>query len=115
MRRLREHSWIFIVALMLIGTSCSVSKKSTKNLDQTSKELGGAEKMAFDETFFNGLSAKYAGNHKGAIANFQQCLTLDPDNAAVKYELSDLYIQMGYNEMAVQMAQDVVTTDPGNR
>ena len=81
----------------------------------TTEKLGGKEKVAFDQTFFNGLSAKYGGDHKAAIANFQQCLLLDPDNAAVKFELSDLFIQMGYNDMAVQMAEEVVATDPDNR
>ena len=114
-RKGNNYIWLTAVVFMLLGTSCSLTKKGSSKPNQASRELVGHEKLAFDETFFNGLSAKYAGDHKTAMANFQQCLILDPDNAAVKYELSDLYIQMGYNDMAAQMAEEVVAVNPDNR
>ncbi|MGB0805483.1 MAG: tetratricopeptide repeat protein [Salibacteraceae bacterium] len=105
---------VAIVSSFIIGCSAgkSVSKKEG-NVAQT--ELQGREKIAFDETFFNGMSAKYSGDHKGATAYFQQCLTLDPNNVAVKYELSNSFIQIGFNNQAVVMAEEVVAANPENR
>ena len=76
--------------------------------------LQGKEKVAFDETFFNGLSAKYATDYKSATVYFKQCLVIDPNSVAVKYELSTIYIHMGYNESAIEMAEAVIASEPEN-
>ena len=96
-------------------SSCSAIKKGSDTNLSASKELSGKAKLVFDETFFNGLSAKYAGDHKSAVVYFKQCLTLSPSNVAVKYELSQEYVQMGYMDMAVDMAEQVVSSDEENR
>lgn len=106
---------VFIAVLastFLVG--CSASKSVAKPTNE-STELHGRKKVAFDETFFNGMSAKYAGDNKAATAYFQQCLTLDANSVAVKYELSNLFIQLGYNNQAVEMAKEVAASDPENR
>tara|TARA_R110002050_G_scaffold290260_1_gene443809 strand:- start:141273 stop:142976 length:1704 start_codon:yes stop_codon:yes gene_type:complete len=100
---------------ILFLSACTASKKAVKNPSIIVTQLSGKEKVAFDETFFSALSAKYAGDHKAAVAYFQQCLSIDPHNVAVKYELSDLMIQMGYNDAAVELAEDVVNSEPENR
>ena len=114
MHRLIQYITLGVVLVASLA-SCSGVKESTTSKSETPTTLVGREKVAFDETFFNGMSAKYSGDNKTASAYFQQCLTLDPNNAAVKYELSNLFIQMGYNEQAVQMAEEVVETNPENR
>ncbi len=106
---------IAVWSVSMFATSCNITKKSVDKEVFTSKTLSGGEKVAFDETFFAGMSAKYSGNFKGATAYFQQCLTIDANNVAVKYQLSNLFIQMGYNDQAVQMAEEVVAAIPDNR
>jgi tetratricopeptide (TPR) repeat protein len=112
--KLKSYIWALGVVAIAFS-SCSSSKKASSNNSKSITQLSGREKVAFDETFFNGLSAKYAGDHKTAIGYLQQCLTIDPQSVAVKYELSSLLLQMGYNDGAVEMAQDVVAIDPNNR
>lgn len=108
---------IVYIAAVLLGlglSSCSSMKGTSATNTETEKGLTGQKKMAFDETFFTGLSAKYAGDDKMAVVYFQQCLTLDENNAAVKYELSQLYTRLGNNAAAVEMAESVVEKDPSN-
>ncbi len=114
LRVLSHIYWIPVLAVLVLA-SCSTTKKTVSTDVPGSKELQGREKVAFDETFFNGISAKYSGDFKAATAYFQQCLTIDPNNVAVKYQLSNLFIQLGYNDQAVSMAEEVVVSDEGNR
>lgn len=114
MRKELIHIAIAVFGVTMFATSCGITKKTVDQEVVASKTLSGGEKVAFDETFFAGMSAKYSGDFKGASAYFQKCLTIDPNNPAVKYQLSNLYIQLGYNEQAVQMAEQVVADGPTN-
>jgi len=76
--------------------------------------LYGRDKVMFDETYFAGLSAKYAGDDKAAMVYFQQCLTLDANSSAVKYELTQIYTKLGNHAMAVELAEAVVEAEPDN-
>lgn len=106
---------LLMVSVTFVGCKTQKATTSKASTPVSRTVLMGGEKVAFDETFFGAMSAKYAGDHKTAAAYFQQCLKLDPENVAVKYELSNTYIQMGYNEQAVEMAEQVVAADPENR
>ncbi len=111
-----SNTYIWLVALVFVAmfaSSCASSKKIAESSTQTAP-LQGREKVAFDETFFNGLSAKYAGDYKSATVYFKQCLTINPNSVAVKYELSTIYIHMGYNENAIEMAEAVIASEPDN-
>ncbi|MFT6801271.1 MAG: tetratricopeptide (TPR) repeat protein [Salibacteraceae bacterium] len=107
--------FVLVVLASLVLGSCASTKLASKNETVQKTPLKGRDKVAFDETFFNGMSAKYSGDYKAASAYFQQCLLVDPNNAAVKFELSNLFIQMGYNEQAVVMGEEVVASEPDNR
>ena len=101
---------------MVVFTSCNGVKKASTSTNTVAKTSGlqGRTKILFDETYFGGLSAKFAGDDKTAMVNFQQCLTLDPNNSAVKYELSQIYGRLGNNAKAVETAEEVAEAEPDN-
>src|SRR5690606_11334810 len=60
----------------------------------------------FQENFFEGLKQKGIGNHDRAIAHFMKCKQLEPDNAAVDFELAKAhYLGKGHVQ-----AQDYALT-----
>ena len=102
--------------LFIFGTtSCSLGKKAVDVSSSADKTLSGGQKVMYDEAFFNALSAKYAGDNDIALEHFQKCLSIQPNSDAVKYELSQIFVQLNYLENAEVMAQDIVSSDPENR
>ena len=113
--RNRTYYWAFSLVGMLFLTACGSPKKVGSNKKSAVETtLQGREKVAFDETFFAGLSAKYSGDDKTAMVYFQQCLTLDANNSATKYELSQIYSKLGNNAAAVEVAEQIVEQQPDN-
>lgn len=112
--RNKKYLWVVALVSIVILSSCSSSKEPVSYSYHLGNGPEGKKKIAFDETFFSGLSAKYAGDDKSAMVYFQQCLTLDSENNAVKYELSQIYTKLGNHSMAVDAAEQIVESDSEN-
>lgn len=116
MLRNKKRFRIFILIAGIGLTSCSANKQATNPTDQKERaSLEGSMKVAFDETFFTGISAKYAGDDKSAMVNFQQCLSLDPNSDAVKYELAQIYMRQGNHVKSVNLSEQIVKSAPDNQ
>lgn len=105
-----------LIGFSFIIQSCAITKKSGSKSPSSvvSTSLKGAKKVAFDETYFNGLSAKYAGDYKMAAMYFEQCLKLAPTNSSIHFELSQMQMQLGLFESAIQHAVEAVNAQPEN-
>lgn len=54
------------------------------------------------------------GNMREALKLFNECLTVEPQNAAVHYEMGTIQKMMGNNEMAMQNARIAAEAEPKN-
>jgi tetratricopeptide (TPR) repeat protein len=64
--------------------------------------------------FMEGTQAKLAGQMSKAVALYQQCLKLDPQNDAAMFELSKLYHASQNFPQALDMAKRAVAVDKEN-
>jgi tetratricopeptide (TPR) repeat protein len=81
---------------------------------QKSKPLSEADKIKFDATYINANKEKLLNNYDESIKLFRACLTLEPDNAAVNYMLSEVYDEKQLFEDAELYAKRAVKFDEKN-
>ena len=100
---------VFVSALLLF--SCGIHKKSVDG-----KSAGGAKiNYAYIEKFHEGVRAKSRGETKLAITLFETCLTIDPNDDAAHYALSELYLIDGNMPKAGAAIQKAAKLDPKNK
>ncbi len=85
---------VFITILLLLFSLNSFSniteyKKNSKTL---LKKLSEEKQLEFDFSFIEAVKYKIIGNYNLAIKWFYNCLKIDPESSAVRYEMSDIYI-----------------------
>lgn len=68
----------------------------------------------FDYFYLQALSLKEQERYDEAFCLFEHCLTLQPDAAAVLYELSAIYSYLGRKEETIDMMKRAVSCDPDN-
>lgn len=74
-----------------------------------------AEKASEEEIFVQGCIEKSLGNNRKALLKFQECLDMNPNNAAANYELAGLYREEGQKDRALKYAQVAANLNPANR
>lgn len=78
------------------------------------KELSQAEKQKAEGLFIDANKERLLGNPANAAELFRQCLKVDPDNAAAKYELATIYFNMRKDEEAIAFITEAIKTEPKN-
>lgn len=119
---------ITLFSLLLVLQACkhkpAAQSKKDDNFRFEKISLGGvesgngqmtAEKASEEETFVQGCIEKSLGNNRKAMQKFQECLDMNPNNAAANYELAGLYRAEGQRDRALRYAQAAVTLSPDNR
>jgi len=81
---------------------------------QKSKPLSEQQQIEFDKSFINANKEKLINNGDEAVKLFKTCLTLQPDNAAVNFMLSQLYTDKQLYEDAELYAKRAVSFDDNN-
>src|SRR5690606_6239250 len=64
--------------------------------------------------YVDGCSQRMKGNFQEAMRLFTQCLQIQPENAAVHYELATVHKLLGANEQALQHARKCAAVSPDN-
>ncbi len=86
---------VFLVFVMLAGLffySC----KSSKNIsDNKKQEIDEKSWFAFNDYLVEASKQKVLGNFNDAIQIYQNCIKIDPNNAAPYFELSNLVLSQG--------------------
>ncbi len=81
---------------------------------QKSKPLSESDKIKFDATFIDANKEKIRNNFDESIKLFKECLSIQPNNAAVNYGLSELYEEKQLLEDAEIFANRSVKFDSKN-
>jgi tetratricopeptide (TPR) repeat protein len=98
--------------MSLYFTSC---KTSASAITGKKKELSEQQQIALENNFIDALSDKNVkGKPEEAEKKLRYCLTLDPQNAPVKYELSKLLQLNARLDEALLLSKACVDSDPKN-
>ncbi len=105
---------------MLLLAACGGGKAVTSGTAPTDPELGGRPSPASDKraavmrVFMEATQARLGGQLAKAAQLYQQCLKLDPANAASMFELAKLAHQAQNFPQALDYAKRAVATDKEN-
>jgi tetratricopeptide (TPR) repeat protein len=95
-------------------SSCKTSKAKTSSKN-TSENVIKKDDTKFAGFFIDGCKERMKGNIEIAENLFKECLKIDPNSAAVKYELGNIYRYKGLKENAIKYAKECATADPKNQ
>jgi tetratricopeptide (TPR) repeat protein len=100
--------------VMLVFFSLAlVNCKTAEETEPVAKVTNPREQ--FKTLFHEAMSEKMIGNYDKAILLFEQCLTLENQNGAVYFALSDLYKIQGNAVKAIQNGLSAYQTDNTNK
>ncbi len=113
--------YIFPLAAGLVFSSCGASKKTARNNtqlqapDAITDQLSVYKRMEFDRSFFDGMKEKMSGNTQRAAQSFANCVKVNPNSAAARYELARAYLQLSQITGAEAEALKAVKLDDNNK
>lgn len=98
--------------------SCKSRKAAATNATtasaSTKKGLSAEQQAEFAFDFVEGCKERMKGNVENAEARFRNCLKIDPNATAVKYELGNIYRFAAQYDAALKYAKDCSAADPKN-
>lgn len=101
-----------------VFTSCKTSAKASGNgANDKSKELKEQkerERTLVENLYIDGCKEKIAGRLESAENLFKQAQSIDPNDVAIKYELSNIYKLMERPDEALKLAKECVDAEPKN-
>jgi len=107
-----------LFALIFSLSNCKgkrVSQKTVEVHDPKNKNVSdGAQELIFGLKYIDACSARMKGNVNEALKLFNECLRLNPNNIAVKYELATVNKLLGVNDLALAYAKECAAADPKN-
>ncbi|MGP8216980.1 MAG: tetratricopeptide repeat protein [Bacteroidia bacterium] len=112
--------YFYIAAIVLpaiILLSCNGPKKTATsgNAPLVQKKLTQKQQDEFTATYFEGSKEKILGNYDKALAIFNQCLAIDPYNAAANYQMADILQNFKQPDSALVYAKRAVQAEPSNK
>lgn len=114
----RNLSIIFLSVLLV---SCGTSKKLSENITPKEKSnpkvsiLTEKQRTEFEYLYIEGLKQKTVGNINIAQQHFIACLEVDPNSAAARYELANIYASKGDLNGAISLANQAIEINPDNK
>lgn len=107
----KNFKYLFVIlSLNVLTFSCTTKKNALNPEIQLSKA-----DFPYIELFHNGLRYKQKGQFVQAIKTFEECLLLKPNDDAVHYALSQLYLQTKQLAKSSEAIQKAVKIDPNNK
>lgn len=98
--------------LVLVGADAEAQRKKKKN--KGTKEKGEKEQFELMSKFVDASKEKMLGNFEEAEVLYNECIKIDPKNAASYYELANLKLTKGSNDEALVLANKALDIDPSN-
>lgn len=98
-----------ILLVLVISTSCGSLKKP-----KASKGFSKAD-YPYIEKFHEGVRLKQRGQLQEAIAAFEYCQNINPNDDAVQFALSQLYLQTQQLSKSMVAIQNAARLDPNNQ
>ena len=99
----------FVLIFIFLITSCKTQEGVT---DEDTKHR---EEQAFRSYFHDAIAEKMIGHYDRAIELFEHCLTMNQNNSAVHFALSDLYEITGNKEKSIESAKSAYQLDETNK
>lgn len=99
---------LFVVAVCLIVAGCSTSFSSMKKLSKNTKLMS-------DVNFYDGLKQYYGGNADNAIKFMSKAISLNKENDAAYYILSQIYQGRNNRTEALKYSELAYTYSPDNK
>ena len=120
---LKRHllNTIFIISLSVLATSCGIEKKLATSGNSEAKStskvsvLTEQQQIEFEYLYIEGLKQKTVGNINIAQQNFIACLEIDPNSAAARYELANIYASKGDLNGALSLVNQAIEINPSNK
>jgi tetratricopeptide (TPR) repeat protein len=105
---------VALISVSVILFSCKSKSGISGSDGNKKKQLTGYDIRKFEYAYFDGISARMKGNYQEALNKFKTCLDIMPENAAVYYEVAQIYFKGSrYNE-ALPFAKKAVEFDEEN-
>ncbi|MBK8845850.1 MAG: tetratricopeptide repeat protein [Bacteroidetes bacterium] len=96
--------------LILLLSICTTTYSQKKKKDKLSEDA----RMTLDRTFVDAHREKTTGSIEKAITLFQQCISIDKENAASYFEISKLLRTKNENAKALEMAETAYKLNNAN-
>ncbi|MFO0478677.1 MAG: tetratricopeptide repeat protein [Bacteroidota bacterium] len=104
------HTYLFLL-FALINSQCSNSKKISTS---KSTKLSNIEELKFSNFFIDGCKERMRDNFENAEKLFLECYKIDPNSAALNYELAILKKYQSQNDQALKFIKVAASKDPKN-
>lgn len=104
------RKWFGLLLMVWVFASC----KGPATAVSPSTSLSEAQVRKFDAAFFEGLKHKSLEQLPEAIRAFEKALEIDPQEAAVHYEMAQVYLLQDRADKARGSAERAVALDPSN-
>lgn len=98
----------------MLFSSCKSNKESTSTSTGKDKGLSAQDQSKFAFYFVDGCKERMKGNIDIAENLFKECLKIDPNSAAAKYELGNIYRFNGLYDNALKYAKECSSAEPKN-
>lgn len=122
-KKLKMNKYYLIVFILLsfILFSCGTNKmvgnvKEKKVAKSVKKDSISEEKrIEFEFMYIEGLKQKMIGNSDNAVQYFNSCLDIDPNSAAVLYEIANIHTQKGDFSSAKALLEKAIQINSENK
>lgn len=94
--------------------SCKTTSGVKSNGDPKKDLQNEKLRTELEYNYVDGCREKLAGRIENSELLFRKCLKLDPQNAAVKYELSNICRLTGRLDEAIKLAKECIDAEPKN-
>lgn len=108
LRHIAHHTF-FVLLIFGFGLS------ACKNAEEVSQGNIYTQRKAFKTIFHEANLEKMIGHYENAITLFERCRSMEANNPAVHFALSDLYEKTGNEEKALFFAQSAYELRPENK
>lgn len=108
-----------LLSIILIGgglwvTACKTGKTAQGGRTSGVKDPAVLQQRA-DSFFFAAQRSKMLGDYRTAITQYSDCLRLDPDNAAVYYEVGRLFMELRNAQYGLGFTKKAAQLDTTNK
>ncbi|MCB2221483.1 MAG: tetratricopeptide repeat protein [Bacteroidetes bacterium] len=108
---LKITNQIFIIAVILLMVGCKSTEQAQKD---TAQKISNEEFSDNSSVFIEANKAKILGNVEEARKLFEQCLTINPQDAASMFELAKIHINRKEFDVASHYLDQATQIEPNN-
>ncbi len=111
MKKLAHYSghYLLIVIISIFIQACKTSKKTVNSADQNDLSV------KFEKLYIEACTQYNIGNFTVALAQFNKCSDIKPEEASVYFQISRIKQNLNENNAAFQNASRANTLDPANK